>query len=176
MINTEQALQSSERERIARANVEDALALYRRHGKKAEGLPKSPMTKAARNALKADIQNLAEVANRRYSDVTPSEVKDEQKLAMEHFELACWLSWFMETPGGRDDVAVGALIIFLLFENGFNKPTYEFHTLTGFGERSFDNILERDEGDDVIDELNKLVKAFGTERSRASLVSYGWSR
>ncbi len=98
----------------------DALTLYRKHAKKkVGGVPRDLLSQAERKALKADIQNLAELAKRKQLDCcTPREIAYEQFFAREHFELACWLKWFMAKGRARDEIEDGALIIFLLFEGG----------------------------------------------------------
>ena len=155
----------------------DAIKLYQKHAiEKVEGLPKAPLSHTARKAISKDITNFKSVAKAKGQAVDTWEAHYEQRVTEDHFELTCWLKWFMATQARRDCVATRAMIVFLIFENGIKRIAYEFHTITDFGERQFDNIFESGDSSDVLVQLNRLVSAFGGELSKAGLANYGWER
>jgi len=155
----------------------DAIKLYQKHAiEKVEGLPRAPLSNTDRKAITKDIANIEVVARAKDYDCSASEARYDKRMAEDHFELTCWLKWFMTSQARRDCVATRALIVFLIFENGLQGLAYEFHTITDFGERQFDDIFEKNDGGDVIVQLNRLVSAFGGERSKVGLAYYGWER
>lgn len=139
-------------------------------------IPRSPLKVSEVRALRRSIDNIEAIAAATGDQVDAWEIGFEKAIAIDHFETLAWLKWYMSDPKNQTSVGVRALIVAILFETGIEKPTYEFTTLTRFGERQFDNIFENGDGEDVVDELIRFAVVMQSERVFAGIRRYGWDR
>lgn len=139
-------------------------------------IPKAPLSASARKALRESIWDIEAIAKRRGDHVDPWELNFEKSMAIDHFEMLAWLKWYMDDPKHQASVGARALIVALLFQTGIEKPSYEFFTLTRFGERQFDNIFENGDGDEVVEELLRFAKGLKSGVVDAGISRYGWDR
>lgn len=155
-----------------------ATSLYKKQLEKGRSgrVPKSPLKIAEVRELRKSIDDIEAIAARTWDQIDPWEIRFEKSIAIDHFETLAWLKWYMSDPKRQSSVGIRALIVALLFETGITKPAYEFCTLTRFGERQFDNIFENGDGDEVIDELNRLAAVMQSDRVFAGISRYGWDR
>jgi hypothetical protein len=156
----------------------DAASLYEhfaRNGQR-DGIPVAPLNTSQRDRLRRDIRNIDAIERKKGLCSEYGSTHRDQAWAESHFELVAWLRWYMADRNRQSCVATRALMVFLLWEGGALEIDYRAHTLTDFGERTLDDMLEQGDGDDVVRALARLVRTHGSDASVARLTQYGWDR
>ena len=141
-----------------------------------QGIPVSPLSQSHRDRLFRDIRNIEAIERKKGYIDDPSSTRFHQAWAQDHHELVAWLRWYMADEGRKACVATRALIVFLLWESGVPDIGYLAHTLTDFGERTFDDMFEQGDGDQVVRAIARLVRTHGCRASQDRLTQYGWDR
>lgn len=156
----------------------DAVSLYEHfaRGGRREGIPIAPLNASHRERLLRDIRNIEAIERKKGLCSDYGSTAREQLWAETHFELTAWLRWYMGDRTRQNCVATRALMVFLLWEGGAPAIGYMAHTLTDFGERTFDDMFEQGDGDDVVRALARLVRTHGSDASITRLKQYGWDR
>lgn len=138
---------------------------------------KAPIPAHVRNRLTADARDIRGTATRKGVVLDRYEEVEERLAAINHFELGCWLHYFQNKVGLDSDKGFKARVecALRLFHAGIFNPTYKFHTVFDFGERTFDSIFEMGDAGDVIGLLRDALDSDKSGNLAKAFAHHGWS-
>lgn len=137
---------------------------------------KAPISRATRQQLQADAENVRGTALRKGITMNTHEEQRESAVAREFFEVGCWLRHLSRHlyALGPDGLAARIECAKRLFLAGIVNPRYDFFTVFEFGERQFDTIFEMGDAGAVIDALRKSIPDDATGRIEKAFAHFGW--
>ncbi|WP_150609422.1 MULTISPECIES: hypothetical protein [Pandoraea] len=141
--------------------------------KTAMGCGKAPITAAQRAQLARDARDLYGAAKRKGCTLDVWDHAREAPAAREHFELGCWLYYFVRLDyANKATLNLRIDIVRRLFEAGLHSPGYMFYTVFDFGERQFDGVFEQGDAEQVIEGLRAFLC---NDKVRKGFEYFGWS-
>lgn len=133
-----------------------------------------PLTAAEFAQLRADAQDIPATAKRKNLCLDRWEMACESDAATNHFDLGCWLFFYSRRIHRSDAEGLRSRIDCAkrIFEAGFTRLYYEFHTVFDFGERDFNTLF------DSRDSLKAALRPLAQKDPRNPIAEafryYGW--